>query len=137
MGLWEKLETAFEAETYSLQAETSKISKFAVFAEDINTLGDQTSVSIEGEQENGWFVEYPLIIMTIPEGKSLVFSTEDIWQTYTEPFYLQMEGLTFFKYLSKDPNTGQEITEIELIKVDTQGKVHKSLKFNQAKIVIQ
>ena len=75
--------------------------------------------------------------MTIPEGGEPVFSTEDIWQTYTEPFYLEKEGLTFFKYLGIDPNTGQEITEVELIKVDTQGKVHKSLKFNQAKIVIQ
>ena len=138
LTLWEKLETIFIPETFSLQAETDEISKFAVFAEDITATNGQTSVYVEGKQENDWFVEYPLITMTGPEGETPVFSIEGgTWQTYTEPFYLQMEGLIFFRYLSKDPNNNQEITEIELIKVDTQGKVHKSLKFNQAKIVIQ
>lgn len=138
LSFWEKLETIFIPETFSLQAETDEISKFAVFAEDINTIEDLTSVFIEGEQESGWFVEYPLITMTGPANKNLVFSTDNgIWQSYTEPFYLKKEGLTFFKYLGIDPNTSQEITEVELIKVDTQGKVHSSLKFNQAKITVQ
>lgn len=134
---WTALRTEWNPETNQLSAKTTENSLFAVFAEASGEESD-TSLIITGEKDGDWFIEYPLVEMFRNDGKTIRYSLYgDVWEEYLEPFYIEKQGLIPFRYLTIDPITGSETVEVKLIRIDTLGKVRKTLKFPGGVINLQ
>ncbi|MBU0534702.1 peptidoglycan DD-metalloendopeptidase family protein [Patescibacteria group bacterium] len=134
-GLWESLESTFDTVTNTLTSYTNHFSKFAAFAEKADILPPETVILVQGDQLNGWFVEYPLINLSCDNEEStdiegIFYSIDDgeTWELYKEPILIQKEGVTDFLYKSQDINGNMEDTKNYVIRVNTQGKITKTIK---------
>lgn len=134
-SLWETLESVFDNVTNTLTAYTNHFSKFAAFALKVDTLPPETSISIQGNQINGWFTEYPLITLSCNdedtnqiEGIFYSINNGETWELYKEPILIQKEGVTDFLYKSQDINGNMEETRNYVIRVNTLGKMTRTIK---------
>ncbi len=115
LKVWEIIPSFFDLQSNKLTAQTNHLSWFAVFGEKVDKNPPETEVLVSGSQNNGWFTEFPLIEFSFYNGEdtnieNTFYSIDsgDTWETYTEPFYVQKDGITNLIFKSQDTNGNME-----------------------------
>lgn len=130
--VWESVPSVFNSETNTLTSTVNHFSWFAVFGEKIDKTPSQTQIIISGSQNSqyiDWFTEFPLVALSPTEAENtpidnIFYSINDgdTWDTYSQPFLIQKEGITNLLFRSQDTNGNMEDTQSYVIKVNTLRK---------------
>lgn len=126
--IWEKIPTIFHEQTAKLDSSTNHLSWFAVFGEKEDSQPPETQIILSGSQEDRWFTENPLVELITDDGgvtdlEFTVYSMDegDFWHNYTQPFYIEQNGIMNLIYKSQDSNGNMESENNFVIHVNTQG----------------
>lgn len=127
--VWEIIPSSFNAETNVLTSTVNHLSWFAVFGEMIDNKPPKTEIYMLGSNNNGWFIEFPTINLSSTDAENsqienIFYSTNNgvTWNTYSQPFLVQKEGVTNLLFKSQDVNGNIEDTQSYTIKVNTLEK---------------
>ena len=127
--LWEILPSFYDSETHKLTAQTEHFSWFAAFGEKLDANSPETDISVSGSQNGSWFTEFPLVELNPYDGEnSLIDGTfysinnGEIWEAYTQPFFIQKDGITDLLFKSQDVYENVEDTKNYILQVNTSGK---------------
>ena len=136
--LWEKLESVFYEDTLFIEAQTDSISSFAVFGEKLEQTEPTTTVLYTGNSSDHWFTEYPLVTMSTEPNCRIFYSLfGEFWEEYTQPFYIEQEGIVRLRYRSMRPNGETESVRVAWVRIDTMNKVKKTMFIYGTQLNIQ
>lgn len=134
-NLWSPLESAFDTTSNILTSYANHFSKFAVFGEKVDPNPPQTRISVEGNQINGWFTNFPQVTMSSYDAENsqieyIFYSLDNgaSWETYQEPFEIQKDGVTNLLYKARDINGNTEEEKSYVIQINITGKSTKNIK---------
>jgi len=126
---WEPLPTIIDYVNNKLTAKTDHLSHFVVLGDKIYPKPPTTSLILEGSEVAGWFVNHPLAYLSAEDFSGLginvvYYSTNngDAWNIYTGPFYVEKDGTGTILYRAEDLAGNLEVTNTQVVKVDTQGR---------------
>ena len=137
-NIWEKLNSVLDPINLTLEAQANAISQFAVFGQLQNSQYPVTVVTLEGTMDGYWFTEYPLVTLTCTLNcdKTFYSITGEYWNEYTEPFLVEMEGITKLRYRSQGNYGLIEELNFEPLRINTRGTLHKTLPFLRSAVSI-
>ena len=105
------------------------MSHFAVLGSKVFPEPPITSLTFEGSKSGGWFTSFPLAYLSAEDfsglGIGAVYYSINKgvdWEIYTNPFYVEREGVSTIFYRAEDLAGNLEITNTQVVKIDTQGK---------------
>jgi hypothetical protein len=122
---WSLLESVFDSNNFTVTFETDHLSHFAVFGEIMENQKPLTTITIQGEMENGWFKSPPTIYLeTNSSDAKILYSTGDAgqWKLYTGQIELVNEGVSNFLFRSVTTLGVEEPLQETQIRLDTSGK---------------
>lgn len=127
--IWEPITSIFNSETNKLISSVNHFSWFAVFGEKQDSSPPETQITVSGSQNNGWFTQFPMITLSCYDADNTPIDTifysinnGEVWNTYTDPFFIQKEGITNLLFKSQDVYENMEDTNNYIIQVNTLGK---------------
>jgi len=133
--IWELVSSSFDEENNKITASTNHLSWFAAFGEKDDPNPPNTQIAVSGSQTNGWFNEFPLIQFSYENGdaseiKNTIYSTDDgdTWDNYSEPFYLEKDGIVNLLYKSIDLNDNIEPEKNYVLHINVSGKKTEKIK---------
>ena len=132
--IWEKIPSIYNQQNNTIEASVNHLSWFAIFGEKIDHQPPETSVTVSGSQSDLWFIEYPLIeLLPLNENNDIEFTIYsldegDFWHNYSQPFYLEKEGITNLLYKSQDLNKNMELEKNIVLHVNTSGTRTEKIK---------
>ncbi len=135
---WDKLTSVFDMENLVMEAQTDEISEFAVFGETLVTEYPHTAVTYVGNKIDHWFTEYPLVEMDNGNKGEILYSLfGEFWQEYTQPFYIEQEGIVQLRYRSVGDNGLTEPLRVDWVRIDTQNKLKKTMFIYGTQITVE
>jgi murein DD-endopeptidase MepM/ murein hydrolase activator NlpD len=135
--IWEKLLSNFDSETLVLEAQTNRISQFAVFGEKTVIEYPHTSASLTGDQTDYWYTEYPLVTLESEQTSKILYSLYgEFWEEYTKPFYIEGNGIVRLRYRSIGNNGLVEPLQVLWVRIDRYNKPRKTLFIKGTQLTI-
>ncbi len=132
---WEAIPSFFDEQSNKVSATVSHLSWFAVFGEKTDQLIPETQIIISGSQEGVWFTEKPLVLFYFineePQSEIDTFysiNEGETWKLYTEPFYIEQDGIVKLIYKSQKLNGVMEEEHEYLIHINLYDKPTKNIK---------
>ncbi len=133
---WDTVPSLFDYGSSTIKGTISHISQFAVFGTATDTHPNTTAV-LTGEMKDHWYIEFPLVTLSTDKPAKTFYSIyEEYWEEYKEPFYLEWEGISLLKYRSTGEPGPTEPLQTKNVRINTQGKIHKTLFIDQSRIEI-
>lgn len=136
---WEPLPTIIDHVNNRVSAETSHLSHFAVMGEKICPDYPVSTLTTEGFQQDGWFLDYPLVTLSPQDYsgtgiKDLYYSINKgvDWKSYSQPFYIDQTGIVTIMYRAEDNSGNLEPTNYSIFKIDTQQRWKDKIKIIDA-----
>ncbi len=132
--LWEELPTIVDLIAKKLIGETYHFSNFAAFGEKLDSDPPTTTLTIQGQKQNGWFTEHPTFILETenPADKIFYALDDETWEEYTTPFETILEGIFTIKYRSMDDVENIEPVNTYTLKVDAKEKFKKRVTIRES-----
>lgn len=126
---WKEITSIIDEGAKTITGFTYHLSEFAVFGERFDSEPPFTLLQIQGNQENGWYKEFPTITLSSSDNvngagvEETLFSIDDgdSWEKYTGQTQIAKDGIYTILYRSFDKKHNWEnLRESKLIKVDVQ-----------------
>ena len=126
--LWEKVPSTLNEQLSKIQATTNRPSWFAVFGEKIDYTPPETEITVLGDKIDNWYTTYPLVTLATnnenPDG--------DFWHTYSQPFYIEENGIVDLIFKSQDDNENMERENNYTININTEGVKTNKIRIKEA-----
>lgn len=128
--IWEEIASVWDDSTKLLTGFVDHLSEFAVFGDKLDPDTPSTSITITGNQSDGWYIDYPFIELTASDGETgsgiakTFFSIDggDSWEEYLTQTQIVKEGIFAVLYRSVDVAENWEpARDSPLFRVDTMG----------------
>jgi len=135
---WEKIPSIIDAQNQILKASIDHLSWFAVLGDKLDDKPPITNTIVSGTQIDGWFIEYPLVEFLAQDNFSGVGFTSysidegDFWHNYSQPFYIEQDGIVNLLYKSQDINGNLENENSYVIHINTKKLKTGINKINKA-----
>jgi len=135
--MWEKLNSIFDENNLTIEAQTSNISNFSVFGELIDATFPQTTALYSGNLYNNWFREFPLVTLSNGGNGKIMYSLfGEFWEEYTKPFFIEQEGFAQLRYRSIGENGITSPLEVNWVRINTQNNFAKTLYIKGIQFVV-
>jgi hypothetical protein len=127
---WNQIPSIWDEAGKKLTGFVNHLSEFAVFGKKIDADPPITTISITGEQDENWYIESPIIELSVHDGKSgsgvdtTFYSIDggDSWEEYVTQTQVVKEGIFAVLFRSVDMVENYEPTkDSPLLRVDTLG----------------
>jgi len=139
--IWQPLDTIVDMATKTLSANTSHLSRFAVFGEKIDTAPPQTQLEIDAQEINGWYTTPINMVLSsnAPDLDKIFFSQDAAatWEEYTVPIQYNKNGIFTLLYRSSDTNGLYENANEKVLKLNINTAWTKQLEVTGTTFVTQ
>ncbi|MBW6441549.1 peptidoglycan DD-metalloendopeptidase family protein, partial [Patescibacteria group bacterium] len=133
--IWEKIPSIYNQQNNTIEASVNHLSWFSIFGEKIDYQPPETGIIVSGSQNDLWFIEYPMVEL-LPNDENVngvgftIYSIDDgdFWHNYSQPFYVEKEGITNLIYKSQDLNENMESEKNIVLHINTSGAKTEKIK---------